>query len=293
MCRSSSRWCKASASAWPSTAASATASWSGWPPARTSTAPGETPRGLVCGRRRARLPSCPFASRSPLNVTSLQRRFSRLRPERNPDPLSPVDDELTELLYQLESDRGRIIHSAAVRRLQQKTQVFPLERNAAVRSRLTHSLEVQQAGRFIVRTLYRRYSAELAAHGLGDLQPALETLVEMACLTHDIGNPPFGHFGEFVIGHWFERHLDARFAEAVPQADEALRERLATDLKHFEGNAQAIRLVTRLLRLNLTWSQLAAMLKYVRPAYRPRPPAGNPGAYLAKKPGYYLSEEPL
>src|SRR5690606_36980710 len=132
-----------------------------------------------------------------------------------------------------------------------------------------------------------------AAHGLGELQPALETLVEMACLTHDIGNPPFGHFGEFVIGYWFECHLDARFAEAVPQADEALRERLATDLKHFEGNAQAIRLVTRLLRLNLTWSQLAAMLKYVRPAYRPRPPAGNPGAYLAKKPGYYLSEEPL
>lgn len=63
-----------------------------------------------------------------------------------------ASDDLAYLIDQLESDRGRIVHSAAVRRLQQKTQVFPLERNAAVRSRLTHSLEVQQTGRFIVRT---------------------------------------------------------------------------------------------------------------------------------------------
>jgi dGTPase len=59
-------------------------------------------------------------------------------------------DSLKALLMDYESDRGRIINSAAVRRLQQKTQVFPLERNAAVRSRLTHSLEVQQVGRFAV-----------------------------------------------------------------------------------------------------------------------------------------------
>lgn len=67
------------------------------------------------------------------------------------------------LLRAFESDRGRIIQSAAVRRLQQKTQVFPLERNAAVRSRLTHSLEVQQTGRFIVRTLMQK---------LGLMQPS-------------------------------------------------------------------------------------------------------------------------
>src|SRR5690606_34240112 len=71
-------------------------------------------------------------------------------------------EELAALIDQLESDRGRIINSAAVRRLQQKTQVFPLERNAAVRSRLTHSLEVQQTGRFIVRTLYKQLGAKAA-----------------------------------------------------------------------------------------------------------------------------------
>src|SRR5690606_20781072 len=98
-------------------------------------------------------------------------------------------------------------------------------------------------------------------------------------------------FGEFVIGDWFARHLDPLLDGIAPVADDTLRERMRLDLKAFEGNAQAIRLVVRLLRLNLTYSQTAAMLKYVRPAYLPRPTAGSPGAYLAKKPGFYLSEE--
>ncbi len=211
-------------------------------------------------------------------------KFSCLRPARRGD----TDDLLTHL----ESDRGRIIQSAAVRRLQQKTQVFPLERNAAVRSRLTHSLEVQQIGRFIVRTLYQRLGADAARHGLAGLERPLESLVEMACLMHDVGNPPFGHFGEYALNDWFGRHLDTLFDAAAPAgADPALAERMRADLKGFEGNAQAIRLVVRLLRLNLTYTQTAGLLKYVRPAYRPRPDRRAPGYYLNKKPGYYLSEE--
>ncbi len=194
---------------------------------------------------------------------------------------------LFELGERLESDRGRIVNSAAVRRLQQKTQVFPLERNAAVRSRLTHSLEVQQVGRHIVRTLFQKLGPRAADYGLGGLERELETLVEMACLTHDIGNPPFGHFGEFAIGDWCARHLDGLFARAVPEGDAELRQRMLADLVAFEGNAQAIRLVHRLHDMNLTYSQTACMLKYVRAAYQPRPA----GSYLAKKPGYYLSEE--
>lgn len=208
-------------------------------------------------------------------------------------PDRPAD--LAELVHQFESDRGRIIHSAAVRRMQQKTQVFPLERNAAVRSRLTHSLEVQQTGRYIVRTLYKALGDEAARYGLDGLQGPVETLVEMACLSHDIGNPPFGHFGEFAIGQWFERSLDGLFAAAVPagQGDEALRQRMLVDLRCFEGNAQAIRLAVKLLRLNLTYTQTACLIKYVRPAYSPKPESGAAGAYLGKKPGYYLSEEPF
>lgn len=199
---------------------------------------------------------------------------------------------LFELGERLESDRGRIVNSAAVRRLQQKTQVFPLERNAAVRSRLTHSLEVQQVGRHIVRTLFHKLGPRAAEHGLDGLDGVLQSLVEMACLTHDIGNPPFGHFGEFAIGDWCVRYLDALFAQAVPEAgDAALRQRMLADLKAFEGNAQAIRLVHRLHDMNLTYSQTACMLKYVRAAYLPRPPKESDGAYLRKKPGFYLSEE--
>ena len=89
----------------------------------------------------------------------------------------------SDLQSALESDRGRIINSAAVRRLQQKTQVFPLERNAAVRSRLTHSLEVQQTGRFIVQTVFRLLSEQQQAeYGLTALERPIESLVEMACL---------------------------------------------------------------------------------------------------------------
>ena len=113
-----------------------------------------------------------------------------------------------DLQSALESDRGRIINSAAVRRLQQKTQVFPLERNAAVRSRLTHSMEVQQTGRFIVQSIFRALSpAQLEQYGLQDLERPIESLVEMACLLHDVGNPPFGHSGESAINDWFSQYL--------------------------------------------------------------------------------------
>ncbi|TBV05485.1 dGTPase [Phytopseudomonas dryadis] len=201
--------------------------------------------------------------------------------------------DLAELLYAFESDRGRIINSAAVRRLQQRTQVFPLERNAAVRSRLTHSMEVQQTGRFIVRTLYAQLGERAADYGLDGLQGALESLVEMTCLMHDIGNPPFGHFGEFALGEWFERSLDVLFDRALEEesVDGPLQARLRADLRNFEGNAQAVRVVVNLQRLRLTYTQTAGLLKYLRPAYQPKPAKGTAKAYLNKKPGFYLAEE--
>src|SRR5690554_5632542 len=220
-------------------------------------------------------------------------RYSALRPYLREAKLDSASQQLPQLDIsalenKLESDRGRIINSAGVRRLQQKTQVFPLERNAAVRSRLTHSLEVQQTGRFIVRTLYRQLGEKAPIYGLDGLEGVLESLVEMTCLMHDTGNPPFGHFGEFSIGQWFGRHLEELFEAAVPpgRGDESLRTRMLADLRAFEGNAQAIRLVVSLQRLNLTYAQTARLLKYVRPAYMLKPEKGSPGAYLHKKPGY-------
>ncbi|MBA0161494.1 dGTPase [Pectobacterium versatile] len=229
---------------------------------------------------------------------SFQRHFSRTK---------TAEDEYT-IVRQFESDRGRIINSAAIRRLQQKTQVFPLERNAAVRSRLTHSMEVQQVGRYIAKEILHRLQVDgrLASLGLNDRETPFESLVEMACLMHDIGNPPFGHFGESAINQWFRKLLDSHYLdnESPERVDDCrvptlrmqqdgldeLRGQIRQDLSHFEGNAQAIRLVHTLLKLNLTYGQVACILKYTRPAYwHGELPADY--HYLMKKPGYYLAEE--
>ncbi|SFM34635.1 dGTPase [Marinobacter zhejiangensis] len=225
-----------------------------------------------------------FASRF-----SLERPYNRARSNGSAD-YSLKAGGVAVLEDQLESDRGRIINSAAVRRLQQKTQVFPLEHNAAVRSRLTHSLEVQQTGRFIVRTIFRKLGARAEAYGLKGLERAMESLVEMACLMHDIGNPPFGHFGEAAISRWFQRHAHelGPFSDVAGPAE--LRDALLRELGSFEGNAQAIRLISRLQKLNLTFVQSAAVFKYTRVATEPRPGDGSAFNYLQKKPGYYYSE---
>lgn len=216
----------------------------------------------------------------------------------------PKDEH--EILRIFESDRGRIINSAAIRRLQQKTQVFPLERNAAVRTRLTHSLEVQQVGRYIAKEVLTRLQeqGQLAALGLAQLTAPFESIVEMACLMHDIGNPPFGHFGESAINDWFRQQLDAGWQpesqrpdrcvpEVLRHCDDGLNELRANirqDLSHFEGNAQAIRMVHTLMKMNLTWAQVGCILKYTLPAWHSGP-VPDSHSYLMKKPGYYLAEE--
>lgn len=200
-----------------------------------------------------------------------------------------------------ESDRGRILNSAAIRRLQQKTQVFPLERNSSVRSRLTHSMEVQQVGRYIAKEILNQLKNQkrLDALHLERYQGAFESLVEMACLMHDIGNPPFGHFGEAAINDWFDKAFTAKsesnhflhYFESIKTDNKTLREQVVQDLCHFEGNAQAIRLIRTLQQLNLTYAQTACILKYTRPAYLQEAQIPADKDYLMKKPGYYLSEE--
>lgn len=152
-----------------------------------------------------------------------------------------------------------------------KTRVFPLERNAAVRTRLTHSLEVQQVGRYIAKEVLSRLKEQklLESYGLDELTGPFESIVEMACLMHDIGNPPFGHFGEAAINDWFSQRLFPGDAASQPLTDDRcvvaalrlqegdsqlneLRRKVRRDLCWFEGNAQGIRLVHTLMRMNLT-----------------------------------------
>lgn len=194
---------------------------------------------------------------------------------------------------EMESDRGRAINSAAVRRLQQKTQVFPLETNAAVRSRLTHSLEVQQVGRYISKIILKQFSENdlLEKFNLAENIDGFVSAIEVACLLHDIGNPAFGHFGEEAINLWGSKTLTKLFKEKF--GDEHECEKLVKDLANFEGNAQAIRLLHNLQSLNLTYTQLACLLKYTRGAYEDKPSKTDQFAYRKKKPGFYYSEKDL
>ncbi len=199
----------------------------------------------------------------------------------------PIDD----INISYESDRGRILSAPALRRLQKKTQVFPLELNAAVRSRLTHSLEVSQTARFIAKTILKKLDKK---YGLDELDDAFISTAEMSSLLHDIGNPPFGHFAEEAINDWMRNYgvkiLNSK-VKVKTSKEESLRDMLIEDICNYDGNAQAIRIVTKLQRLNLSYTQIASILKYSRVAYANKPNKSEPLSYLMKKPGYYYSEK--
>ncbi|MGM0519022.1 MAG: dGTPase [Campylobacterota bacterium] len=201
----------------------------------------------------------------------------------------PIDD----ISISYESDRGRIFSAPALRRLQKKTQVFPLELNAAVRSRLTHSLEVSQTARFISKTILKKLDKK---YGLDLLDDAFISTAEMSSLLHDIGNPPFGHFAEDAINDWMRRNAVKIFdcmIDIETKDEKRLKTILIEDICNYDGNAQAIRVVTKLQRLNLSYTQIASILKYSRVAHENRPDKSEPLSYLMKKPGYYYSEKDI
>lgn len=196
------------------------------------------------------------------------------------------------LIEEAESDRGRLMFSPAFRRLQQKAQVFSMEQNAAVRSRLTHSLEVAQTGRFIADKVCKQL---LATSQIDDEQSqAIPIFVETACLMHDIGNPPFGHFGEAAIRQWFGEHGKSLLKKACGISDESLGtyvDNYLSDFLQFDGNPQGLRIVTKLQRntdefgLNLTYTSLSAYLKYLRCS------SDKPEEQLFKKKcGFFITE---
>jgi dGTPase len=126
--------------------------------------------------------------------------------------VNPIDN----LDYSIESDRGRIFSAPAFRRLQKRTQVFALELNASIRTRLTHSLEVAQVARFIAKSILTKLKREgLNTYGLEELENAFVSTAEMTSLLHDIGNPPFGHFAEQTINKWMRENA-VPILEAFP-----------------------------------------------------------------------------
>ncbi len=157
-------------------------------------------------------------------------------------------------------DYDRLIFSAPFRRLQNKTQVFPLPGSIFVHNRLTHSLEVASVGMSLGNDV-AALLVEKHPHLRGTLFEEIGTIVSAACLAHDMGNPPFGHSGEKAI--------QAFFAEGKGSFLRGeLSEQLWNDVTHFEGNANAFRLLThrfhgrRIGGYVMTYSTLASIVKY-------------------------------
>lgn len=184
-----------------------------------------------------------------------------------------------------ESDLGRVLFSSALRRMHDKTQVVPLTTGDSVHTRLTHSLEVMNVAESLGLDYCRRpefirlYGKENAF----EIERKIISILRSAALIHDIGNPPFGHFGETIIQNYFKEYLTTH----IITDEEAL------DFTCFDGNAQGLRVVSKLqyigdlYGLNLTFATLAAYMKYPNQN-------GIDKKYIGtKKHGVYFSEKEL
>jgi len=180
--------------------------------------------------------------------------------------LGRSDEQKEDVRSEYQRDYDRIVYSSAFRRLQDKTQVFPLAESDYVRTRLTHSIEVSCVGRSL-GTLVGNFV--IGKEGsLSNIYPQeFGNIVAAACLAHDIGNPPLGHSGEEAISSWFN-------GEGNKYLDDLSQEEKADFLK-FEGNAQGFRVLTRLQNaidrggLQLTYAVLGTYSKYPRRACIP------------------------
>lgn len=173
-------------------------------------------------------------------------------------------DDRTEF----QRDYDRLIFSAPFRRLQNKTQVFPLPGSIFVHNRLTHSLEVSSVGRSlgndVSRLLLEKHPQLVETHFT-----ELGSIVSAACLAHDLGNPPFGHSGEKAIGTYFSEGEGLFLKEYIcPDTQDGISDKQWNDLIHFEGNANAFRLLTHHFKgrreggFVMTYSTLASIVKY-------------------------------
>ena len=195
--------------------------------------------------------------------------------------LEEFHDSRVQIRSDFQRDYDRLIFSSPFRRLQNKTQVFPLPGSIFVHNRLTHSLEVSSVGRSMAREAWLRMACRHDGSPAGKLLEQMPDIVATACLAHDLGNPPFGHSGERTISTWF-----------TEGGGRTLRERLTdqqwADFAKFEGNANSFRLLTHQFEgrrkggFAMTYSSLASIVKYPWTSLN----AGEKGKF-----GFFTSEE--
>lgn len=193
------------------------------------------------------------------------------------------------------NDYDTIICSTLFRRLQDKAQVFPLDDDDYVRTRLTHSLEVSAIGKKLGEYVFRA-GKELKKDVWFETHTEKEFSDVLLCagLVHDIGNPPFGHFGEYAIREWFQNHM-GQLTLGGRKITEILSDWQMQDIYHFEGNAQSLRLLSKTPYqgnnhgFNLSYSVLGSIMKY--PISAEDLVNNNPSGY--KKMGYNFAEREL
>lgn len=179
---------------------------------------------------------------------------------------------------EFEADYDRIVGSSSVRRLQDKAQVFPLQKNDVVRTRLTHSMEVSA----IARSMGKTVGMNLEKKGIFQREHTekLMGMLQTAGLIHDLGNPPFGHYGETAIRNWYKDKISD---------DDTWQE--DADFLYFDGNVQNLRIVTKLQIMNdefganFTCGTLGSIIKY--------PYSSVETSDTKKKFGYFKSEQQI
>lgn len=181
---------------------------------------------------------------------------------------------------EFDKDYSRIISSSSFRRLQDKTQVYPLKRGDFVRTRLTHSLEVSHIASSIGKSIEKYLQRE---------DQKISSLLSVTGLIHDLGNPPFGHSGEYIIQDFFKEYLKKS------DYDNILTELQKEDLLCFDGNVQTFRILRKLQYLgdkdsyNLTYATLATIMKY--PTSSIEGNKKDKGKLIERKFGYFDSEK--
>jgi dGTPase len=197
-------------------------------------------------------------------------------------------DDSKDTRSEYQRDFDRIIFSSAFRRLQNKTQVFPLPGSVFVHNRLTHSLEVASVGRSLGSLagefIVKNFRDELSKESKSFYKHNLYNVISSACLCHDIGNPAFGHSGEDAIASYFEKNenrLKSKFSDKE-----------WTDFIHFEGNANAFRILSQKQTgksessLGLTFATMVSIAKYPCESV-----ARNKKSLHRKKFGFFQSEK--
>ena len=197
----------------------------------------------------------------------------------------------TQSRSDFQRDFDRLVFSSPFRRLQNKTQVFPLPGSIFVHNRLTHSLEVSSVGKSLANEVYMRLAPKYAGTEVAEKLAHIVEIVGAACLAHDLGNPPFGHSGERTIATYFSEGKGMAIKPLLSEEE-------WTDLVNFDGNANSFRLLAHQFKgrrqggLAMTYTTLASIVKYPYTSIN-TPKKGKFGFFQSERDCYRLVAEEL